>query len=194
MIPTRPRRAAAWAAAVPACALLLAGGLALAQQAPAPARYTPGPHNIELPPGWETRFIRYATVDRPDRKIIRHLYVNPEAFAAARPGGPPPDGTLIVMADTRARLGPDGAPLLDQQGRLIPEPGWIALGVQEKRPGWGEGYPPEKRNGTWEYARFHGDGTRNPASVEACFTCHIQTRAREDFAFNFWDYVQARPK
>ena len=64
--------------------------------------------------------------------------------------------------------------------------------MQEKRAGWGVGYPPEKRNGDWEYARFFGDGRRNDASVEACFTCHIQTRPNQDFAFNFWDYVQAR--
>jgi hypothetical protein len=168
-------------------AALLGGGMALAQTA-----YRPGPHNITLPQDWETRFIRYATVDNAQRKIVRHLYVNPEAFAAARPGQALPDGTLIIMADTAVRLGPDGTPLLDQQGRLIPVPGWIAMGVQEKRPGWGEGYPPEKRNGTWEYARFFGDGRRNDASVEACFTCHINTRAQQDFAFNFWDYVQAR--
>ena len=64
--------------------------------------------------------------------------------------------------------------------------------MQEKRAGWGVGYPPEKRNGDWEYARFFGDGRRNDASVEACFTCHIQTRPNQDFALNFWDYVQAR--
>ena len=166
---------------------LLLGGAALAQQA-----YTPGPQNIALPAGWETNFIRYATLDNPARKIVRNFYVNPEAFAAAKPGAPLPDGTLIILADNKARLGADGTPLLDQQGRFIPEPGWTALGVQEKRAGWGVGYPLEKRNGEWEYARFFGDGRRNDASVEACFTCHIQTRPNQDFAFNFWDYVQAR--
>jgi hypothetical protein len=168
---------------------LVAGSVALAQ---APAGYSPGPHNITLPPDWETRFVRYAVVDRADRKIIRHMYANPEAFAAARAGEPLPHGSLFIMADTNARLGPDGTPLRDQQGRMIPIPGWIALGVQEKRAGWGEGYSPEKRNGEWEYARFFGDGRRNEASVEACFTCHIQARAQQDFTFNFWDYVQTR--
>jgi len=173
---------------VPIAALpLLLAGAALAQQA-----YRPGPHNIDLPAGWETKFIRYATLDNPTRKIVRNFYVNPEAFAAAKPGAPLPDGTLIILADNKARLAADGTPLLDQQGRLIPEPGWAAIGVQEKRAGWGEGYPPEKRNGNWEYARFTGDGSRNDAPVEACFTCHLQTRAEQDFAFNFWDYVQTQ--
>jgi Cytochrome P460 len=160
----------------------------LAQQ----AAYQPGPQNITLPADWEARFIRYATVDNPTRKIVRHLYVNPEAFAAARPGQPLPDGTVIIMADARARLGADGNPLLDQQGRFIVQPGWLAVAAQQKEPGWGEGYPPEKRNGTWEYARFKPDGSRDAVSMDPCFTCHIQNRSQQDFAFNFWDYVQAR--
>jgi Cytochrome P460 len=182
----QPRRRLALLALLPV--LAMGAGAAIAQHGP----YTPGPHNISLPPDWEARFVRYATVDKPDRKIIRHLYVNPEAFAAAKPGQPLPDGTIIIMADARARLGADGSPLQDQQGRFIAQPGWTAIAVQEKQPGWGEGYGTEKRNGTWEYARFTGDGSRNDAPVEACFTCHLQTRPQQDFAFNFWDYVQAR--
>lgn len=54
-----------------------------------------------------------------------------------------------------ARVDAAGNPLLDQRGRFIPEPAIIAIGVQEKRAGWGVGYPPEKRNGEWEYARFN---------------------------------------
>ena len=102
--------------------------------------YTPGPENISLPQGWETRFLRFATLDNPQRKIIRNFYVNPEAFAAARPGQPLPNGTLIILADQKARLAPDGSPLLDQQGRFIPEPGWVQIGAQERQPGWGLGY------------------------------------------------------
>ncbi len=71
---------------------------------------------------------------------------------------------------------PDGTPLRDRQGRLIPEPGGIALGVEAKR------------NGTWHDARFPGDGRRNEARV----TCHIQTRSKADFAFCFRDHVQTR--
>ncbi|NKE43971.1 cytochrome P460 family protein [Roseomonas frigidaquae] len=169
---------------------LLAVGIPAGAQPRAP--YTTGPHNITLPSDWEQRFIRYATVDKADRKIIRHLYVNPEAFAAARAGQPLPHGSLIIMADTRARLDAAGNPLLDQQGRFIAAPGWIALAAQEKQPGWGEGYPPELRNGEWEYAAFTGTGERRNVSLNGCFTCHINTRAQQDFAFNFWDYVQTR--
>jgi hypothetical protein len=165
----------------------LAGLVAHSQQA-----YTPGPQNINLPADWESRFIRYATMDRADRKQVLQMFVNPEAFAAAAPGQPLPQGTTIIMTVTKARLAPDGTPLRDQQGRFIPEPRPSGIAVQEKQPGWGVGYGPDKRNGEWEYALFTPDGGRNNASVEPCFTCHLQTRAQQDFAFNFWDYVQAR--
>lgn len=104
--------------------------------------YTPGPHNIPFPAGFGRDFIRYAVIDNADRKIIRSLFVNPEAFATARPGEALPHGTVLVMADSRARLGADGAPLRDLDGRLIPEAGFFVVAVQRKERGWGEGYGP----------------------------------------------------
>ncbi len=168
------------------------GGASAQAPAPAPAPYSTGPHNITVPADWETTYIRYALVENADRKIIRHIYVNPEAFAAARPGQPLPYGTTIIMADTRVRLDAEGKPLLDQQGRFIPIPGWIAIGMQQKERGWGEGYPPEMRNGEWEYAAFDGAGARRNIPLNSCFACHIGARAQQDFAFNFWDFVQGR--
>jgi hypothetical protein len=170
-------------------ALLALGAVAAAQTR---AAYAPGPQNIELPADWQTRFVRYATVDKADRKIIRHMYVNPEAFAAVRAGQPTPQGTLLIMADTRARLDPQGNPLLDASGRFIPEPGWIAIGAQQKEAGWGEGYGPDQRNGEWEYAAFDGAGARRNIPLNSCFGCHLQARAQQDFNFTWWDYAQAR--
>lgn len=164
--------------------------LGAAAQAPAPYRL--GPHNIELPADWQTRFIRYATMDKPDRKIIRHMYVNPEAYSETHPGQPAPRGTFLIMADTRARLDAAGNPLLDSAGRFIPEPGWIAIAAQRKEAGWGEGYAPELRNGEWEYAAFDGAGGRRNVSLNACFTCHLQARQAQDFTFTFWDHAGLR--
>jgi hypothetical protein len=47
---------------------ILTGGIALAQRA-----YAPGPENIALPEGWESRFIRCGTPNKPDRRIIRNF-------------------------------------------------------------------------------------------------------------------------
>lgn len=184
-------------AATTCVALAVAAGLALLSpkaslgQAAAPPRYTPGPHNITIPADWQARFIRYATVDKPDRKIIRNLYVNPEAFAAMRAGEPFPSGTLVVMADQRARLDTAGNPLLDTSGRFIPDPPLIAVAAQEKRTGWGEGYGPDKRNGEWEYAAFTPDLQRREVNLNGCFTCHLP-RAAQDYTFSTWEYAATR--
>jgi hypothetical protein len=164
----------------------LIGSAAIAQQSP----YTTGPHNIDLPADWQARFVRYTTVDKPDRKIIRNLYINPEAFAALRPGQPLPYGTLVIMADQRARLDAAGNPLRDGHGRMIPEPAFVAIAAQQKERGWGEGYGPEIRNGEWEYARFNAQtGQRIEGPLNACFACHLQNRAQQDFTFTTWDYA-----
>lgn len=176
---------------LPFATLVLLAGLAAASLAQTRA-YTPGPANITLPSGWETSFIRYSTVENEQRRIIRNIFINPEAFAAARAGQPLPYGTLIIMGDQRARAGADGALLRDANNRLIPEPAWISFGVQQKERGWGEGYAANIRNGEWEYARFNGDGTRNNGPVEACFTCHLERVPNQDFTFTTWPYIQNR--
>jgi hypothetical protein len=176
-----------WILGAAATALVAMGALA----EPRPA-YTPGPHNIALPPDWQERFIRYATIDKPDRRIIRHIYVNPEAYAASRPGVPAPHGTLLIMADTRARLDAAGNPLRDADGRFIAEPGWIAIAAQRKEAGWGEGYGPQQRNGEWEYAAFDGAGRRRDIPLASCFGCHLQARAQQDFTFTYWDHMATR--
>jgi plastocyanin len=49
----------------------------------------------------------------------------------------------------------------------------IALTVMEKRAGYGTEYPPEIRNGDWEYAVFNPAGVLNDkANYRACFECH----------------------
>lgn len=168
---------------------LLAASLCAAAAAQ-PRGYAPGPHNVVLPPDWAERFVRYATVDKPDRKIIRNMYITPEAHAALRPGAPMPYGSTVVMADQRARIDAQGAPLRDAEGRLVPEPPFVAIAVQQKERGWGEGYGPDLRNGEWEYASFDArTGARIDRPMNACFACHLQARAQQDFTFTTWDYA-----
>ena len=85
-----------------------------------------------------------------------------------------------------------GLEVLSPSGRFIPEPGWIAIGAQQKEAGWGEGYGPDLRNGEWEYAAFDGAGARRNIPLNSCFGCHLQARAQQDFNFTWWDYAQAR--
>jgi hypothetical protein len=158
----------------------------------AAASGSPGPQPFELPPGWEARLIRYASVDVPDRKVVRHIHATAEALSEARPGQPAPYGTLLVMAEARARLDAVGNPILDAAGRFVAEPGWTAILAQRKAPGAGGRQPPALRNGDWEYAAFDGAGRPRDTTTGACLACHGAARAAQDFTFTFWDHLQAR--
>jgi len=148
-----------------------------------------GPEKVAYPETFETGFVRYITIDRPDRKIVRFMYVNPAALEAALPGEALPDGTVLVMEDHRARLDAEENAVTDAQGRLIPTDEVTNVFVMEKQPGWGEEYPPDKRNGEWEYAWFLPDGSRRAdANFDGCFACHMN-RADRDYTFTFAKWV-----
>lgn len=167
-----------------AAALLL--GLA-AMAAPA-ADVLAGPELVGFPEGYQERFVLYNKVDRPDRKTIRFMYVDPEAHAAAEAGEPAPYGTVLIMEDHKAKLEGEEA-VRDAEGRMVPTEEVTNVFVMEKQPGWGAGYPPEKRNGEWEYAWFLPDGSRKEdAKFDGCFGCHM-SRAERDYTFTFAKYV-----
>jgi hypothetical protein len=153
-----------------------------------PAAGHAGPELVAFPAGFAGEFVLYNRVDRPDRKTVRFMYANPAAVGAARPGEPIPHGTVLVMADHKARL--DGErPVTDAEGRLVPTDELVNVFVMEKRPGWGAEYPVEKRNGEWEYAWFLADGTRKAdAKFDGCFACHLN-RAGRDYTFTFAKFV-----
>jgi Cytochrome P460 len=147
-----------------------------------------GPELVDWPAGYRDGFVLYNKVDRPDRKIVRFMYANPQAVDAARPDEPLPHGTVLIIEDRKARLD-GGAAATDGDGRLIPTDEVTNVFVMEKRPGWGAEYPPGKRNGEWEYAQFLPDGARKAdARFDGCFACHLSREAR-DYTFTFAKWV-----
>ena len=150
-----------------------------------------GPERVYFPNGYGDTFIEYIRVDRPDRKITRFFYVNPEALDAAVPGEDLPQGTVLIMEDHTIRLDGDGNPVMDAEGRFQPTDEITNVFVMEKQPGWGSAYPPDKRNGDWDYAWYNPDGTArhtDPARFEGCFSCHMN-RAGRDYTFTFYKYI-----
>lgn len=167
--------------------LMLAGGASLVVAAPLLAT----PDRVKLPEAYETGFVLYSQVDRPDRKRVRFMYVNPEAHASAKPGETLPEGTVLVMEDHEA-VGADGNPALDKEGRLMPLDALTGIFVMEKRAGFGAAndLPPEKDNGDWDYAAYKADGSANPeAKLENCFACHM-SRSSRDFTFTYFKNVE----
>jgi hypothetical protein len=140
---------------------------------------------VALPADFATSFKLYDKVDKPDRKIVRYLYINPQALAAVKPGEPFPDGTILVMADHDIALEAGGAPIKGADGRLQPTQRLRAIAVMEKRAGWGETnlFPTDKDNGDWEYASFKADGAPNPIKLDNCYACHLPQKGL-DFTFS----------
>jgi hypothetical protein len=106
--------------------------------------------------------VHYATVKRGN--ITEELFTSRAAIDAVKKGQPIPGGTVITMEDYR-------------DGMLF------RYVVMEKRNGWGAEYPPEKRNGEWEFQAFNADKSVNRSeNLDRCFACH-KGQAKQDFVF-----------
>lgn len=154
-----------------------------------------GSENVAFPEGYQTGFVRFTAVNKPAGRgpaRVRFVYVNRDALAKAVPGKPAPRGTILIAEDYKAKLGGDGQPMKDRNGKFIPTGAVLNLFVQEKREGWGAEYPAEKRNGEWEYAWFQGSGVpKANAKFGRCFACHKDNAADEDYTFTFMPFIQA---
>jgi Cytochrome P460 len=129
--------------------------------------------------------VLYATVDRPDNKQFRELYAPKAAIDAVKAGKPIPSGTVLTMVNFKAKLGADGNPEKDANGRFIKTDEIAGIAVMEKRTGWGGEYADDVRNGEWEYQAFTAaKAVNDKANLKACFTCH-KPLDKQDFVFSF---------
>jgi Cytochrome P460 len=115
--------------------------------------------------------VHYATVTRGG--IREEIFATSAAIETAKKGQALPSGTVITMEDYR-------------DGKLF------RYIVMEKRAGWGAEYPPEQRNGEWEFQAFNADKTVNEAeNVARCFSCH-KSQSAQDFVFTAGRMKDAR--
>ena len=143
-----------------------------------------GGDKITFPDGFD-KGVLYTTVDRNDNKQYRELYTSQAAVDAAKKGEPMPDGTVVTLVQYRAKLGADGNPEKDANGRFI-KTDIIGYTVMEKRKGWGAEYPDNIRNGEWEYQAFTAAKQVNAnAKLTACFECHKPLPGAKDFLFTY---------
>jgi plastocyanin len=142
-----------------------------------------GPEKITYPAAWKDHVL-YTTVDRYDIKQYRELYASSQAAVdAMKAGRPLPDGTVLTLVQYKAQVDAAGMPVKGPNGRFI-KGELIALTVMEKRSGFGVEYPPELRNGDWEYAVFSPAGVLNEkANYKACFECH-KPHEKQDFVIS----------
>jgi hypothetical protein len=138
-------------------ALALTAGAAVVWQAQAGRELVAFPENF-------ADGVRYATVTRGN--IKEDIFTSRNAIDAAKAGKKLPSGTVITLVDYR-------------DGKLF------RYVVMEKRTGWGAEYPPEQRNGEWEFQAFNADKSVNQnEDVARCFACH-KTKEQQDFVHTF---------
>src|SRR5262245_46335482 len=143
-----------------------------------------GPDNVKFPANY-AKGVLYTTVDRPDNKQFRELFITRFALDEAKAGRPLPSGTVLTMINYKAKLGADGNPEKDGNGRFIKTDEIAGIAVMEKRNGWGSEYADDMRNGEWEYQAFKADKTVNDkANLKNCFMCH-KPLDKQDFVFSF---------
>ena len=95
-----------------------------------------GPEKISFPEGYQSHFVRYVTMDKPKLKAVRFLCVNPESLQTAEPNRPAPYGTVIVMQDNKAKLGPDGAAFSDSELRPESPARWVLIEPLDSQGRW----------------------------------------------------------
>src|SRR6185295_3096443 len=140
-----------------------------------------GGDKVAFPEGFD-KGVLYTTVDRADNKQYRELYTSPAAVEAVKKGEPLPDGTVITLVQYKAKLGADGNPEKDANGRFI-KSDLIGYTVMEKRKGWGAEYDEKIRNGEWEYQAFTPAKAANAnAKLNTCFECHLPKKS-DDYVF-----------
>lgn len=106
--------------------------------------------------------VLYAIVERGN--IKEEIFTSRAAIDAVKAGQPIPSGTVITLVDYR-------------DGKLF------RYVVMEKRTGWGAEYPPELRNGEWEFQAFNADKSVNRnENLVRCFSCH-KSQEKQDFVF-----------
>lgn len=138
-----------------AMAAVLAGASAFALPADAGRELVAFPENY-------AEGVHYATV--PRGAIRQELFTGRAAIDAVKKGQPIPSGTVITLVDYR-------------DGKLF------RYVVMEKRAGWGAEYPPDLRNGEWEFQAFNADKSANlNDDVSRCFSCH-KGQAAQDYVF-----------
>jgi hypothetical protein len=140
-----------------------------------------GGDKVAFPANYD-KGVMYWSFDRADNKQHREYYAPAAAIEAAKKGQPLPHGTVLTMLQYSTKLGADGNPEKDANGKFIKDK-LVAYAVMQKGAGWGAEYADDVRNGEWEYQVFTADKAVNDkANLKACFGCH-KPKASADYLF-----------
>ena len=129
----------------------------------APGLENSGTSSVQFPSDYQQQFIHYATVDCPNSRIVRQMYVNRPAFNSLKTSETVPSGTVLVMETHSARQ--------DSGGRWMPTR-LNNVFIREKRSGWRV----NANSGEWRSAWYSPSGKLVSNRQGSCIGCHTMVR------------------
>ncbi|MBI4420330.1 MAG: cytochrome P460 family protein [Gemmatimonadetes bacterium] len=135
---------------------------------------------VGLPPDYAAQFKPLYVFDRADNRQVRVVYANDSAIA----GQPFRLGSILVMETYRAKLDPQGVPVVGADGRYQRD-ALAGIFVMRKEKWFGHRYQ-ENQTGEWEYATFRPDKSANVVGDAAgigCAICHLDAGPSRDWVY-----------
>lgn len=127
---------------------------------------------INFPADYQASFTRYHVIDSPDAKTVSTFWASPQAMKAAREGKALPDGAVILVEVSSAKLAADQKPLRGADGRLVADQ-VVSYSAMAREAGWGKDFPALLRNEEWNYALFNAKReARANVNQAVCLACH----------------------
>lgn len=148
---------------------------------------------MAFPRDFPKGFVQYRTVNKPDGTTVAKQYINKVGFDAIKAGKDKlPDGTVIMVENYAAKLGPDKKAIADKDGTFVADKlkGYEGM---EARAGFETGYPELLTNHDWNYAVFGPDKKpRSEVNQAICLACHVPA-ASKDYVFTL-DKIQDKAR
>lgn len=146
--------------------------------------------HMTFPRDFPRGYTQYLSANNTEKKVVSKTYVNAVGLAAARAGKQMPDGSIIIVVNSSAKLDASGNPATDKDGGWVPDKVQGYTGM-EARPSWGKDIPEMIRNQNWNYAVFTADKQpRAEVAQTICLVCH-KPKAGESFVFS-WKELQQK--
>jgi hypothetical protein len=125
--------------------------------------------SLEFPVNYKQQFMHYATVDCPNSRMIRKMYINQESLEAIAANQSVPSGAVIVMETHSAHL--------EESGHLVPTQ-INNVFIRQKQTGWNV----DPDSGKWQSAWYSPSGSLVSDDQSSCISCHTMVRDR-DYVF-----------
>jgi cytochrome c553 len=139
---------------------------------------------MTFPKDFPKGFVLYNTENDEGQGTVTKQYVNTIGLQAVKAGKPMPDGSVIMVVKSTAKLDANKKPVVAKDGSWVTDTVKAYEGM-EARAGWGKDIPELLRNVNWNYAVFTANKAPNTEVNQAiCLACHVPA-ASMSYVFSF---------